>query len=48
MLEVSGPLWVSFQRTTPVFPECSHMPRNFGVDQITGTPGWSVRFAPTA
>ncbi len=47
MLEVSGPLWVSRQRANPALPDDSHGPLSDGVDQITGTDGWSMRLAPT-
>jgi hypothetical protein len=48
MFDVSGPRWVSRQRMNPLLPVDSHKPFTLGVDQITGTHGWSIRFAPTA
>jgi len=48
MLDVRGPLWVSRQRTKSRFLVDSHRPFTLGVDQSTGTDGWSIRFAPTA
>jgi hypothetical protein len=48
MLDVSGPLWVIRQRAKSLFRVDSHRPFTPGVDQSTGTAGWSIRFAPTA
>ena len=48
MFEVSGPLWVIRQRAKSLFRVDSHRPFTPGVDQSTGTAGWSIRFAPTA
>ena len=47
VLLVSGPRWVSCQRSVAARPAFSHRPRSRGVDQMTGSTGWSLRFAPT-
>ena len=46
-LLVSGPRWVSFQRSWLTLLAFSHRPRTLGVDQMTGSTGWSLRFWPT-
>jgi hypothetical protein len=38
---------VSCQRSALPLPVFSHRPRSRGVDQITGSTGWSDRLAPT-